>query len=253
VLNRSKWIGIFIILILSQRVHGFDSIVVEGDDTSIYGISANPHLTSNKTKRGFARPDGKQIDRKKLDESAEKLNFDEKKKEDTTEPDRRQADLPEIKTFNPGELVKTIAFVLSIALLLSVLVYLILKTGKSTTVRREGRASAAEWEEAWNLDVEQAENLFDKAVGEGNFRLAIRLSYLSNLRLLIDRQLVKPSPEKTNKEYARELQSASLAPLFRQITRVYETVWYGEANPDRTAFDKVIPAFYEMQERAGKR
>ena len=61
---------------------------------------------------------------------------------------------------------------------------------------------------------------------------------------------VKPSPEKTNTQYLQELQEANLDVLFGQTTRIYETVWYGEAVPNALQYKQMAPVFHELFERA---
>lgn len=72
---------------------------------------------------------------------------------------------------------------------------------------------------------------FDTAINEamenGNYRLAIRLLYLQNLKLLSDKGLIDWRPDKTNTDYLYELKS-SLQQSFKKITTVFEYAWYGE-------------------------
>lgn len=233
------------------QLQALDTTIVHSDEE--IGNTATNQGTNeilDKENGDIVRPDGKEINKAELERKARNLNFDEEKKKDENR-ETPETTMTQVKTFNPGEFVKTLSFILALGLLLAVLIYLVLKTGnRSVGSSQTGLASAAEWDEAWNLKEGEADSLYDIALKEGNYRLAIRLSYLRNLRLLMDRKLVAPSPEKTNRQYARELESVSLSSLFIQITRVYETVWYGEASPDKPAFENVIVGFKEMYERA---
>jgi cbb3-type cytochrome oxidase subunit 3 len=249
VLKRSK-AGCFLILFFNVFcAAALDTTTASDESKSINSETAAGNTESN---ANIALPDGKKINRAELDRKAEKLNFDEKKKKEQNTEENGSIQLPRMSSMNPGEGMKIFAFVIALSLLLAVLIYLILKTGKRNAVTQQASASAAEWEDAWNLDTGEVDSLYFKAVQEGDYRLAIRLAYLRNLRRLIDRKLVNPSPEKTNRQYAKELQSSGLSNLFTQTTRVYETVWYGEANPDKQNFERVITGFLDMFERAGK-
>ncbi|WP_201983010.1 DUF4129 domain-containing protein [Hymenobacter rubidus] len=68
-----------------------------------------------------------------------------------------------------------------------------------------------------------------EAEAAGNWRLAVRLGYLELLKALSDRGLIQWQPDKTNHAYLAELPAAGpLRAGFREITRQFEFVWYGE-------------------------
>ena len=68
-----------------------------------------------------------------------------------------------------------------------------------------------------------------EAEAAGNYRLAVRLGYLQLLKHLTDGGLIAWQPDKTNQAYVRELAAhAVLQADFREITRQFEYVWYGE-------------------------
>lgn len=66
------------------------------------------------------------------------------------------------------------------------------------------------------------------AEGEGKFNQATRYWYLKTLKNLKDKELIQYSPDKTNQEYVFELSNSPLQKRFRELTRNYEYVWYGE-------------------------
>jgi hypothetical protein len=78
---------------------------------------------------------------------------------------------------------------------------------------------------------------FDKAIQDAidnqQYRFAIRLMYLKNIRILSDRNLIQFRPNKTNFDYARELTFSDYSKGFEEITLVYEYAWYGEFPVDK--------------------
>ncbi|HSU27515.1 MAG TPA: hypothetical protein VLJ68_03980 [Chitinophagaceae bacterium] len=84
-------------------------------------------------------------------------------------------------------------------------------------------------------DIGITENIFeinyqkeiDKAVREGNFRLAIRLMFLRTLKKLSDKNVIEYKQERTNLDYLLQLQSTNYYTEFFRITRNYEYSWYG--------------------------
>ena len=68
-----------------------------------------------------------------------------------------------------------------------------------------------------------------EAEAAGNFRLAVRLGYLQLLKQLADGGFIDWQLNKTNRAYLAELPAdGPLRAGFREITRQFEYVWYGE-------------------------
>lgn len=67
-----------------------------------------------------------------------------------------------------------------------------------------------------------------EAEAAGNLRLATRLGYLEVLKHLSDSGRLAWQPDKTNRAYLTELPAGALRESFRECTRQFEYVWYGE-------------------------
>lgn len=79
-----------------------------------------------------------------------------------------------------------------------------------------------------------------EAEAAGNWRLAVRLGYLQLLKTLSDQGLINWQPDKTNHAYLAELPPAgTLRADFREITRQFEFVWYGELALSGTLYERV--------------
>ena len=75
-----------------------------------------------------------------------------------------------------------------------------------------------------------------QAINNGNYRLAVRLCYLSSLKKLSDQSLISWQPEKTNQTYIGEIEDASIKNQFSILTRQFEYIWYGEFFIDKDNF-----------------
>ncbi len=79
-----------------------------------------------------------------------------------------------------------------------------------------------------------------EAEAAGNLRLAVRLGYLQLLKALSDRGLILWQPDKTNHAYLAELPlNGPLRNDFREITRQFEFVWYGELALSGPLYERV--------------
>ncbi|WP_291913243.1 hypothetical protein [Chitinophaga sp. CB10] len=92
----------------------------------------------------------------------------------------------------------------------------------------------------------------DAAVAAGNIREAIRWWYLFTLFLLAETGLIKPSKEKTNKDYLRTLRNTPLYKPFSVLTMDYEYTWYGGFNIAATDFERIQQQFHEFKQQISK-
>ena len=101
---------------------------------------------------------------------------------------------------------------------------------------------------------EAAENIhelnFDdeigKAIEHGNYRFAVRLLYLQTLKYLNDHELIHWQPEKTNEIYINEVEDLVKKAGFKQLTRQFEYVWYGDFYIDADRFKQISNSFKQF-------
>lgn len=88
----------------------------------------------------------------------------------------------------------------------------------------------------------------EQAVTIKNFRLAVRLLYLQCLKKLTDKELINWQPNKTNRQYARELEGGRLGEPFRNITNSFEYAWYGEFPLVKEGYEVLYNEFQTFQQ-----
>lgn len=84
------------------------------------------------------------------------------------------------------------------------------------------------------------ENLDEKiglAVQAGDYRLATRFLYLKSLKLLNQKGWIHYSVDATNRDYLRQTSSTPVSREFKDLTRAYEYVWYGEFQLQQGQFE----------------
>src|SRR4051794_10109769 len=86
-----------------------------------------------------------------------------------------------------------------------------------------------------NIHAIPFDEAIQNALQNGNYRLAVRLLYLQNLKILADKNIIEWQPNKTNRDYLQEL-SHPLQPSFKHITKVFEYAWYGHPSVAREDF-----------------
>ncbi len=103
-------------------------------------------------------------------------------------------------------------------------------------------------------NVEQVDfaKLIAQALDKGDYRLAIRFSFLNLLKTLSRQELIKVKEGKTNFEYYYEL-PADLRPVYRQALAIFEYVWYGEFMATAATYQQISDRVQELQSLTGGR
>jgi hypothetical protein len=98
---------------------------------------------------------------------------------------------------------------------------------------------------------------FDKEIRDAeaqeNYRYALRLSYLKNLKALNDRGLIEWSLEKTNSDYLRELTNIQLQRIFGQCTYIFNWIWYGDFSVGAQEYKEAALVFQNFYNQIGSR
>lgn len=96
--------------------------------------------------------------------------------------------------------------------------------------------------------------LIAEAVGERNYRKAVRLHYLQSLKFLTNGGLIEWKPGKTNRSYIHEIPNQQVRREFEQLTGMFEYVWYGGAALSDELYTSAREEFtqfdYLVQQRA---
>jgi hypothetical protein len=79
-----------------------------------------------------------------------------------------------------------------------------------------------------------------------DYRQAVRYLYLKTLRVLNDKGMIRYHQESTNQEYWEQLKAMPQGAPFRDLTTIYETVWYGEFPLEDTLFNRLRQYFEDF-------
>lgn len=96
------------------------------------------------------------------------------------------------------------------------------------------------------MDEEDIDRLLQQSIANGDYRQAIRYSYLRTLRRLDARGLIRWQGPATDQEYVRQLSGTVQEAPFRILTNAYEKVWYGEFGLGEETFRRLIGYFTEF-------
>lgn len=132
--------------------------------------------------------------------------------------------------------------------LLMVIVMLVIK-GKISPLATDlsNKNSFAYTEDEALLNHPDLEGLVNEALRNNDYRKALRYSYLNCIKTLSDQNKINWQPDKTNSDYAKELNEAGLKPDFINITRWYNRVWYGNFSIEATQFSELRVSFEKFK------
>lgn len=94
-----------------------------------------------------------------------------------------------------------------------------------------------------NIDLDA---LLEDAVAHKNYRSAIRYQYLKVLRALSGKQIITWQYEKTNQDYEREINVPQIKGLFKEVSYLYDHIWYGEQDIDELKYGAIREKFAQL-------
>ncbi|MEQ9404034.1 MAG: DUF4129 domain-containing protein [Cyclobacteriaceae bacterium] len=93
------------------------------------------------------------------------------------------------------------------------------------------------------------DSLIEDSLKAKNFKLAIRYIYLKSLAFLAEKELVRLKDWKSPYDYEKEL-STDLIPVYRDLSQLFEYVWYGDFNAKEADFRKGSELLVKIKEEA---
>lgn len=188
------------------------------------------------------------------EESEPLKKFDEKKWKEIVGATDYSEDPPELKepekrkdrSFSfPGispQLFRAIAFAVVFALFAFILYYVSRNTSFNKSPKKTKPVDATRPVE--NIDELDIESLLRDALAAGDFRLAVRIHYLLLLKKLNEAGFIVWKKDKTNRDYLTELYGReSCYDDVRNLTLVYELVWYGNRSVSQDSFQRLSGDF----------
>ncbi len=149
----------------------------------------------------------------------------------------------------PPGTIQIMEYIVYFAMVLAAL-YLLVKffTGENASAifRKKATSSMSinlEEEHIAHLDLD---SLVSEALTHNNYRLAIRYQYLKVLKTLAQQQLIEWDYEKTNLDYQKEIAPPNVKVLFKEVSYVYDHIWYGEKEIDEERYKAVQHSFTSL-------
>lgn len=118
--------------------------------------------------------------------------------------------------------------------------------------RKKKNIAAGNAEMDADIAADNWEALLQRAVGNNDLHQAVRYSYMWLLQMLQEAQLIRYREDKTNFDYYKELRDTAYKQSFRQLSRQYEYVIYGNYAMSAAAYNQYIDLFNQVKRQLGK-
>jgi hypothetical protein len=142
-----------------------------------------------------------------------------------------------------GTILQIIPYIL-VGILIFLLIMFFLKVNSNAIVSKASNTpTVAITEDEALIKHKDLLKLIKQAIDQKNYRLAIRYYYLNILKQLEDKKLITWEQQKTNEDYIKEISKEAIKTDFKDLTRLYDFVWYGNFEIDETKFLKVAANF----------
>ena len=80
-----------------------------------------------------------------------------------------------------------------------------------------------------------------------DYRLAIRYQFLRILKKLSDKKMIEWNPEKTNRDYVKELKDEQVKKAYQDYFYIFDNVWYGEFEVNETEYQSFKKRFEDFK------
>lgn len=132
-----------------------------------------------------------------------------------------------------------------LVLVLLLIGWVVTKAQRNSILTSSSGGKAIRLYEGESLDTFNFAAAIQKAEAKGDFREAIRLIFLQNLKTLQDQGVIQWKKDKTNHDYLREVRGSSYESGFRLLIRHFELVWYGGWAIQRAEYEAIRQDYFQ--------
>ena len=157
-----------------------------------------------------------------------------------------QSLLQKIFTNANATLYVKIVFYIILFTVLGAAVFYIVRLKYGGAITNDSKKIATNISFLEHTNVKDFEGMIAGAIRDENYKLAIRYVYLQSLTMLSQRELIKLKDWKSPYDYEKELSTELIAP-YKNLSRLFEYVWYGEFEAGEEEYERSYVLAKEME------
>jgi len=175
----------------------------------------------------------KTVKRLKAKKRSESLDGENLKK--TQEEDEEEINIPQSNmSFSFGPIFSGLLYLLIAALVIFILFMIFSSIKVDKKIKNE---VIPKKDEIDDIEIIDAESGLELALKAENYREALRMLFIKLLQVLVQEKSIEWKPEKTNRNYLREMSSHQKIQHFNNLVIAYERIWYGSEPIDKLFFN----------------
>lgn len=105
--------------------------------------------------------------------------------------------------------------------------------------RHRGKVAFSDTFDPDEASVYDFDSQIAKSIQQKEYRQAVRLYFIKNLKALSDKELIVWDINKTNNNYIYEIQDKELRANYAKSSLVFDYIWYGEFEVDESDFNSI--------------
>lgn len=190
--------------------------------------------------------EGKKIVNKTPARTEDYADYEAKRREEKLKEQEEKQNSNDTISFDLGPF-SYIFYIILIAAVIY-LAYILVNEGSSGLFSRRQHQKLEDPEgiTAENIERTDIEYLIESAEQNTDYRLAIRYYYLSILKALSLKKLIKIEDDKTNSEYLSEIFNTPHKDQFQYTSYLYDYIWYGEFPLDAEKYNTAKLHFQKL-------
>lgn len=146
-----------------------------------------------------------------------------------------------------GMLLRVLAIIIVALVLYFLIAYLLSKDGNFIFSKKNSKINLNESDLNENIhEIDFTERISTHERNK-DYRSAVRYQFLYVLKKLSDKKLIEWNPEKTNKDYVAEFSVAASKEQFRELSYIFDYVWYGELDIDEQSYRQFRNKFQNLK------
>lgn len=147
--------------------------------------------------------------------------------------------------YNTLSVFKVFAFAIILGLVLFI-IHIVFSNVKIQKKQRSLDLLVTSEEE--DIEVVDAYGGYLTAVANADYRMAVRMQFIRVLQYLSENGFVNWKANKTNRQYLLEIEDKNHYEVFRELSYIYDLVWYGHTMISNQDFDRINPKFQKFLE-----
>lgn len=149
-----------------------------------------------------------------------------------------------------GRILKIIIYILIGAIGVYIIIKLLSNESPSSLLARSNMPTASVSIADTDIQEIDLDQFINDSIAAGNYRNAIRYLYLDTLKWLSARDIIDWDYQKTNTDYYYEIKDDTVKSKFKQLSYLYDYVWYGSFTVDQHSFDEAKLQFKQFKNSA---